>query len=220
MSCGCNDTPLGLVNCNDGCQDCPPSNSISLPPCVSGEACEEITLADCNKYVGAHLPALGVLNSDRLTTILTKLHKKINSLLSVPITVTTYTATNTLTTGIPFVVRYLGLSPIYKSTPGATNSTTTITVGSTTGLVVGMTLEVTTGTGVFTAGTTVATITNATTFTVSLAPTTALTGALNVITATGTDHTIYTTSVVNGTPQTLKAFIGSTVAVSGTGTIV
>ena len=220
MSCGCNDTPLGLVNCNDGCQDCPPTNTISLAPCPSGEPCEEIILADCSKYVGANLPALGILNNDRLTTVLTKLHKKINSLLVTPITLTTYTATNTVTTGVPYIVRYLGLGPVYKSTAGATSSTTTITVGSTTGLVVGMTVEVTTGTGVFTAGTTVLTVPNATTFTVSAAPTTALTGSLNIITATGTDHTIYTASVVNGTPQSLKAFIGSTVAVSGTGTIV
>ena len=42
MSCGCNDTPLPLGNCNDGCADCPPSNATNLPPCIGGEACDEV----------------------------------------------------------------------------------------------------------------------------------------------------------------------------------
>ena len=43
MSCGCNDSPLPLGNCNDGCADCPPSNATNLPPCVGGEACDEVS---------------------------------------------------------------------------------------------------------------------------------------------------------------------------------
>jgi hypothetical protein len=206
MSCGCNDTPLPLGNCNDGCADCPPTNAINLTPCVNGEPCEEIIGTDCAKFIGANLPALGILDGDRLTTILTKLHKVINSVL--------------VTTTTPMVVRYLGLGPVYTSAVGATSSTTTITVGSTTGLVAGMTLEVTAGTGTFAANTTVASITNTTTFVASQAPTVALSGGATVIKATGSTHTIYTTSVVQGTPQTFRAFVGSPVKVSGTGTIV
>ena len=218
MSCGCNDTPLPLGNCNDGCADCPPTNAINLTPCVKGEVCEEIIGTDCAKFIGANLPALGILDGDRLTTILTKLHKVVNSVLLTPITLANYTATSTTTT--PMVVRYLGLGPVYTSAVGATSSSTTITVGSTTGLVVGMTLEVTAGTGTFAANTTVASITNTTTFVASQAPSVALSGGATVIKATGSTHTIYTTSVVQGTPQTFKAFVGSPVKVSGTGTIV
>ena len=59
---------------------------------------------------------------------------------------------------------------------------TTITVTSTAGLLPGMTVTVTGGTGAFAAGTTVSSVTNATTFVVSAAPTTALSSA--VISAT------------------------------------
>jgi hypothetical protein len=117
------------------------------------------------------------------------------------------------------VVRYLGLGPIYTSS-SATSSGTAVTVGSTTGLVVGMTVEVVSGTGAFAANTTVASITSATVFVVSQAPTTALSGTATSIKATGSDHTIYSISVVQGTPQTFRAFVGSPVKVSGTGTIV
>ncbi len=71
----------------------------------------------------------------------------------------------------------------YTSAAGATSSTTTITVGSTTGLAVGMFVSVTAGTGVFAANTTVTSITNATQFVVSTAPTTALSGGASVVTA-------------------------------------
>jgi hypothetical protein len=217
MSCGCNDTPLPLGNCNDGCADCQPTNAINLTPCVGGEVCDELIVADCTKFIGSNLPALGILDGDRLTTVLTKLHKVVNSLLVTPIARINYTATSTTTT--PMVVRYLGLGPIYTSAAGATGSTTTIAVGSTTGLVAGMTVEVTAGVGAFPANTTVVSITSTTAFVASAAPTTALSGGATVITATGNDHQIFTTTVVQGTPKIFKAFVGSPVKVSGTGNI-
>jgi hypothetical protein len=218
MSCGCNDTSLPLANCNDGCADCSPTNSVSLPPCVSGEPCDEILFTDCVKFAGPNLPALGILNGDRLLTVLTKLHKVVNSVIEQPITLANYTATSTTTT--PMVVSYLGLGPVYTSTPGATSSGTAITVGSTTGLAVGMTLEVTAGVGVFPAGTIVASISNTTLFVASAEPTTALSGGATVIKATGTDHQIFNITVVQNAPQTFRAFVGSQIKVSGTGTIV
>jgi hypothetical protein len=217
MSCGCNDTPLPLGNCNDGCADCQPTNAINLTPCVGGEVCDELIVADCTKFIGSNLPALGILDGDRLTTVLTKLHKVVNSLLVTPIARINYTATSTTTT--PMVVRYLGLGPIYTSAAGATGSTTTIAVGSTTGLVAGMTIEVTAGVGAFPANTTVVSISSATAFVASAAPTTALSGGATIVTGTGTDHQIFTITVVQGTPRIFRAFVGSPVKVSGTGTI-
>lgn len=213
----CTDTPLTLTNCNP-CADCPPANATSLPPCVGGEPCEEVSETSCVSFIGSNLPALGVLNNDRLKTILTKLHKVVNGLLPTPVPLVTYTSTSTTTT--PYVVRYLGLGPVYLSTPGATSSNTTITVGSTTGLVAGMTLEVLSGTGAFLANTTVVTVQSTSTFVVSQAPSIALSGGSTVIKATGSNHEIFTISVVQGTPQAFKAFAGSTVVVSGTGTTV
>ena len=62
----------------------------------------------------------------------------------------------------------------YVSQSGATNNGTTITVNSTAGLVVGMYLSVTSGTGSFAYNTYVVAITGGTTFTASAAPTVAL----------------------------------------------
>jgi len=70
----------------------------------------------------------------------------------------------------------------YSSVPGATSAGTTITVGSTTGLRVGMCVTVTAGTGAFAPGSVVVTIPNSTTFTVAIAPTTALSGGSSVVT--------------------------------------
>lgn len=229
MSCGCTHTP----SCNPCCT-CPPNVSYTYPTCAGGEVCEEISDVKCVNYgvltsatvpirgTRPNLPALFIAPGDRLETILLKLHRRINSLLSSPIPIANHTATNTATTApiAPFVVTYLGLGPVYNSAPGATGSGTTITVGSTTGLAVGMTVIVVTGTGAFAANTTVTAITNATTFVVSAAPTTALSGGATVVRGTGTDHQIFTINVVAGTPQTFAAFVGSPVAVSGTGTIV
>lgn len=222
MSCGCNDTPLPLGNCNDGCADCSPTNATNLPPCTGGEACDEVAFTECVKFVGPNLPALGILNGDRLITVLTKLHKVVNSVINPAIGLVNYTATATPTnppTTTPMVVTYLGLGPVYTSTAGATGSTNTITVGSTTGLVAGMTVQVTAGVGAFPANTTVVSVPTLTTFVVSAAPSTALSGGATVITATGTDHQIFTINVVQGTPRTFRAFVGSYVKVSGTGTI-
>jgi hypothetical protein len=218
MSCGCNDTSLPLSNCNDGCADCSPTNTVSLPPCVGGEACDEIAYTDCIKFSGPNLPALGISNGDRLLTVLTKLHKVLNGVIGSAIPLTNYTATST--TATPMAVSYLGLGPVYTSTAGATSSSANITVGSTTGLVVGMTLEVTAGVGAFAAGSTVLSIPSSTTFVASAVPSTALSGGATVIRATGTNHQIFNISVVQGTPQTFKAFAGSPIKVSGTGTIV
>lgn len=205
------------------CQDCPPSGvTYTLPVCPEGEKCEEISKVDCVSYTGAHLPALGVQSGDRLSVVLTKLHKTINDLRAGnALVLQTYTATSTPAAGTttPFVVNYLGLGPVYTSTPGATGSTTTITVPSTTGLVVGMTVEVVSGTGAFAAGTTVVSISSLTSFIVNQAPTTALSGTTTVIRGTGTQHTQGSISVVAGAPQTFKAFPGSVVTVSGNGTI-
>ena len=221
MACGCNDTSIPLVNCNDGCDDCPPTNTTSLPDCPpSSEACEELVYSECTLYKGPNLPALGINNLDRFITVLTKLHRVINDLITPEVPIQTYTLTNTLTNGTPYVVTYLGLGPVYTSTAGATSSGTTITVGSTTGLQAGMTCELTAGTGTLATDTTVLSVTNSTTFVVSDAPTVALSGGLTVIKCTGLVHTIYKTTVVNGTPQSIKAFTGSPVVVSGTGTIV
>lgn len=221
MACGCNDTSLPLVNCNDGCDDCPPTNLVNLPDCPEGsEACEEVVYADCTAYKGPNLPALGILNNDRFVSVLTKLHKVVNGLITPSVAVQTYTLTNTSST-TAFKVTYLGLGPIYTSTAGATSSSTTITVGSVTGLVVGMTCEVTAGVGAFAPGTTVSSINNvANTFVVSQAPSTPLSGGASVVKCTGTTHTIFNTSVVYGTPQSINAFTNSPVTLSGTGTIV
>jgi hypothetical protein len=60
---------------------------------------------------------------------------------------------------------------------GGSNSTVTITVASTAGLLPGMTVVVTSGTGAFAAGTTITSITSGTVFVVSTAPTTTLSSA-------------------------------------------
>lgn len=206
------------------CQDCPPSGvTYTLPTCPEGEKCVEVSKTDCVKYVGPNLPALEILNDDRLITILTKLHKVVNALKGQSaIGLQTYTATCTPAAGTttPLVVRYLGLGPSYTSIPGAVGSGTTITVSSTTGLSVGMTVEVISGVGAFAAGTTVTAVVNTTSFTVSAAPTTALSGGASVVRATGAEHKIFEITVLPNAPQTFKAFITSPVKVSGLGTII
>lgn len=215
MSCPPN-TP-----CNP-CADCLPAPALNLPPCEGGEPCDEVVGAACLSYTGPNLPALGILNNDRLTTVLTKLHRVVNGLINPTIPLVNYTATNTTTAaGNPaFNITYLGLGPVYTSTAGATGSGTTITVGSTTGLAAGMTLQVLSGTGAFAANTTVLNVVSATSFTISQAPTTALSGGQTVIRATGSQHQIFNLSVQKNTPQTFRAFAGSVVTVSGTGTVV
>ena len=70
------------------------------------------------------------------------------------------------------------------STAGATSIGTAVTVNSTVGLSVGMSVIATAGIGVFAPGTTIASITNGTQFVVSTAPTTALSGGATVTTST------------------------------------
>lgn len=77
----------------------------------------------------------------------------------------------------------------YVSAAGATSSGTTITVGSTVGLVEGMVVTVTAGTGTFAAGTKVVSITNATTFVVSATPSVALSGGASVVTGVTPTYT-------------------------------
>lgn len=217
MSCGCNDTSLPLQNC-DPCQNCPPTNAVNLPPCPpNSEPCEEIVYADCTVYDGPNLPALGILDGDRLTSILTKLHRVLNGLIVPPVPYASHTVCATGTA--PYCLTYLGLGPVYTSTGAATNSGTTITVGSTTGLQVGMTVEVIAGTGSFPTNTLVTAVPTATTFTVSQAPLVALGGAGTRVKATGKVHTIYNVCVPANTCQSICAFVGSPVVLSGTGTI-
>lgn len=69
----------------------------------------------------------------------------------------------------------------YTSAAGATGAGTTITVGSTAGLLVGMRVRVTAGVGQFAQNTVVTAVNTATTFTVSSAPIVALTGGASVV---------------------------------------
>jgi len=114
----------------------------------------------------------------------------------------------------------------YVSAPGATSSGTsnyfsgggtsygtTITVYTTSGLVIGMPVTVTDGIGAFAGGTVVTEITNSSTFKVSAAPTTALSGA--TVTGYGTIITVInTTGLIIGMPVNVTsgqgAFAGGT----------
>jgi hypothetical protein len=108
---------------------------------------------------------------------------------------------------------YVYNAPFF-SAAGATSSGTTITVADTTGLAAGTRLAVQAGTGRFAAGTTVTSITSATTFEVSAAPTTALSGGASVVcggTCALFDHTVTKTgfSIVKsaGTSQWASGFV-------------
>lgn len=72
-------------------------------------------------------------------------------------------------------------SATYTSAAGATSSGTTVTVGSTTGLVAGMAVAVTAGAGAFAAGTKVLEVLSGTQFTVTVAPTTPLSGGATIV---------------------------------------
>ena len=103
---------------------------------------------------------------------------------------------------------------VYTSAAGATSSSTTVTVTSTTGLVVGMSLAITAGVGAFAAGTTVVSIGGSTTFVVSIAPTTALSGGATVVTGIAG----FTTLVSQGKSFRL-VFGGSTTTIQNTNAI-
>lgn len=83
----------------------------------------------------------------------------------------------------------LGLSTYkalsYASVAGATSSGTTVTTTTTVGLTAGMGVTVTAGTGTFAAGTIVTDILSPTTFSVSIAPSVALSGGSSVVTGVG-----------------------------------
>lgn len=98
--------------------------------------------------------------------------------------------------------KYYTLTPtVYTSAAGATNSGTTITVGSTTGLVAGMTVKVTSGTGVFPEDTRVASVTNSTTFVVTKAPTTNLSASAVVKAITTYEYLIQVAEALSGNPS-------------------
>ncbi len=88
---------------------------------------------------------------------------------------------------------------VYTSAASASSSSTTVTVGTTDGLAIGMLVNVSAGTGTFAANTYVTAINSGTTFTVSAAPTVALSGA----TVTGNS----TTSISNY-PASSYTFVG------------
>ena len=93
----------------------------------------------------------------------------------------------TFTTATPLPSRIAAMTNPSVTLAAASGTTTTITVTSTTGLYAGMNVIVATGTGAFAANTTVLSVTNATSFVVSAAPTTGLSAA--TITATGSTNT-------------------------------
>ena len=102
----------------------------------------------------------------------------------------------------------------YTSAAGATSSGTTITVGSTTGLTAGMYVSVTTaGTGALAAGTKVVSITNGTQFVVNTAPTTALSGGLNVLTAS--KFGVLSASAISGATAGFLVLTNGTFEVAG-----
>lgn len=100
----------------------------------------------------------------------------------------------------------------YTSASGATNSGTTITVGSTTGLRIGMPVKVTSGTGTFVSGTVVTAITNATTFVVSTPPSIALSSGAVV-----TGYAIWEHATLNTSGHTVPTGSTITPAADGTG---
>ena len=97
----------------------------------------------------------------------------------------------------------------YVSSSGATSTGTTVTVPSTIGLIVGMIVTVTSGTGSFVTNTTVTSISGSTNFTVSSTPITPLSGA----TVSGFSNYLTTFSV---TPKENKT-TGTTVSVVHSG---
>lgn len=96
----------------------------------------------------------------------------------------------------------------YVSAPGASSSGSTITVNTTSGLRVGMPVQVTAGTGAFDPQTVVTAILNGTSFSVSNAPSTALSGGAVVSAYRVWEHAwlgdLAQHSTGSGTPSTLE----------------
>ena len=88
-----------------------------------------------------------------------------------------------ISSGVPVqTVNYVvGTTTAYLSAAGATSSGATITVGTTNNLYIGCPITVSAGLGAFPAGTYVAAINSATTFTSSATPSTALSGGASVV---------------------------------------
>jgi len=94
----------------------------------------------------------------------------------------------------------------YTSASGATSSGTTITVGSNTNLVVGMMVVVTSGVGSFAWNTTVTSIISSTQFTVSTAPTVALSGGASVVSGYS-NNTLYVYPAWNTVPDSTSVYV-------------
>ena len=123
------------------------------------------------------------------------------------------TTIQSITNATQFVVSQTPSTPLATATItiGATSSGTTVTCASTTGLVAGLGLSVTSGTGTLQANTTIQSITNSTQFVVSLAPSVALYDAAISAGATSSSTTITV-------PSTTGLVAGLTLGVSsGTG---
>jgi hypothetical protein len=103
-------------------------------------------------------------------------------------------------------------SSAYTSAAGATSSSNTITVSTTTGLSVGMYVGVTAGVGAFAPGTYITSIVDATNFTTNVAPTTALSGGASILSGYTAGFTSLTVNNTNATGVT----ISTPIAVSST----
>lgn len=115
----------------------------------------------------------------------------------------------TVTTSTAYTSAAGAVSNVYTSAAGAVSSGSLITVTSTSNLVVGMQVSVTAGAGAFAANTTVTAINSGTSFTVSAAPVTALSGGVTVVKGYGDIITVNSTTNLQ---------VGMTVIVtSGTG---
>lgn len=199
MSCNpCNDCPPEVSYTYPDCPDGESCDEILGSKCIkytgpnlpslgvsSGERLKDVLIKiykSLNSVVVTKTYTILVNSSQKSTTVeyLDANETLATSTVTAGNTTTICAIENTpqLMSGTGFLIK----GPIvYTSSAGATSNGTTITVASTTGLVAGQTVFVYSGTGVFVANTTVSSVTNATTFVVSAAPTTALTGTLNII---------------------------------------
>ena len=201
MSCNpCNDCPpevsYTLPDCPDGesCEEILNANCVkytgpNLPSIgvSSGERLKSVLIKiykSINSAVATKTYTILVNSSQSSTTVE---YLDANEVLATQTVTAGNTATICAIENTPQVMSGTGFlikGPIvYTSSQGATSNGTTITVASTTGLIAGQTVFVYSGTGAFAANTTVSSVTNATTFVVSTAPTTALTGTAAIIKA-------------------------------------
>ena len=61
------------------CNECPPVPAI-IPVCANPEYCSELVDSRCVIYTGTDLTSIGVLQNDRLETILQKINTAISLL--------------------------------------------------------------------------------------------------------------------------------------------